>query len=389
MSFLRAIRVPFLVLFLLAAHAAEASADRIALYPTGGSAADALRTHVGEVATNVLRAAGHEVVSGSALRRPGAGGLPSARADLLAAAQANRAAWTLTIEVTPMVGQYQLHLRAANAGLERVEEIDVNVAEVEEEARIRDVLSCLVRASGLGNDVLRLTGDPGAAAAAQEAARREAEARAARESAERAAREETERAAREAERAAAERARLEAEARAREAEAARAARAEQEAAERARNAFANRPRYAGETENPWIVQAGFGFSGLVASPGSGGALGDFRARAGRAIAQVPGLEPRAGIDLTFGAASSVNLVVGAAYLATPWAHPVHLGGSAELGVFFATSGSRDPYFLMRVSGNVAWEVLPRFFLEAALPELTYLSAGALGIGMHVRAGYRF
>ena len=367
--------------------ASTAQAERAGVVAPEGSADNSRRDHVEAAIVATVRALNLDPISGSALRRPGRAGVPHTNDELYAFATANQLVWLVTSEVTPLTGQYLFHVRVANLPLHRVEEIEVNVAEADEAARLRDVLSCMLRANGLGDDALRLTTDP--AELARHQAEEAAAARAAAEQAAIAQQAEADarlRAQVQADHDAAERARAEAEQHEHDAAEARI----RAAAEAERNAFVNRQRYANDPAHPWVALAGFGGTSVSAhGVARGGFSGDFRARIGHMVPGFTGLEGRAGLDLMFASVSAINLVVGGVYLRSPFAVPVHIGGGFEMGPLFSTTGSRNAFFMMRLSGNVSWNIIENFSVEGSLPELTYISAGAVGIGAHVRAAYRF
>mgnify|MGYP001614659083 CR=1 FL=1 len=115
------------------------------------------------------------------------------------------------------------------------------------------------------------------------------------------------------------------------------------------------------------------------------------ARVGYGLATVRGLELRGGLDIVFGATSAVDVVVGAAYLASPFSFPLHIGGAIELGAFLNTSGAREPAFLLRTGAVVAYRLAPSLYVEADLPAITVISAagGLVALGAGARIGYRF
>ena len=82
---------------------------------------------------------------------------------------------------------------------------------------------------------------------------------------------------------------------------------------------------------------------------------------------------------------------GAAYLASPFTTPIHLGATVEVGVLGVVTGNRSASFSARASALVAWNFVGSWYLEASLPELQYLTAsgGALALGASVRLGTRF
>jgi len=371
----------------LASPHSVAHADQIVLLPPEGNADDDRRADVEDTIAATLRALGHTVIAGDTIQRGGVVGTPHTSDEMVAVAQANGAAWVLTSEIHPLNGQYRLLLRAGYAPIRRVEELDILVVVADETVRLRDILASMVRPAGLGEDALRLTGGEDAAAAEErERLLREQRERDAGEQAARDA------AAREAERQrqAEEEARARAEFERREAE-----RAQQRRDARAAE-FERRERYAASAENPWLAQLGFSGAGLMVYPDppgpnvGGGLLGALEVRVGYGISSVRGLEVRGGLDVVFGATNAVNLLVGAVYLTSPFAFPLHLGGGAELGAFINTSGAREPGFLIRGSFVAAYRLAPRLYVEVA-PGLTVVSAagGLVALGASARIGYRF
>jgi hypothetical protein len=370
--------------------ASVARADRVVLLPVGGSASDERREHVEDAIAATLRALGHDVVVGATVQGlpPGPPAAPQSSDEAVRIATANRALWVLKPDVWVLPAQYRLHLYAAYAPVRRVEEIEVLVLDADEQARLRDVLSCLVRAAGLGDDALRLTEgeDPDEARRQREAAearereRREAEAR------ERGAREQREREERER------RAREEHERRERE---------ERERLERERQAaFEARLRYADERGPGWLAQVGLAFGGLVSTgdagrplgaPSGGGVLADLSLRVGHGVPGVRGFEARGGVDLFWGATGALGIAAGAVYLATPFSFPLHLGGGADVGLLLNTTGARAAGLLLRAMGTVAYALNENVYLEATLPELTVgtIGDGFVSLGGSARFGYRF
>ena len=365
-----------------------ARADRVVLYPVGGSAPDHRIEEIEERLGSVIRALGHEV-----LAAPGGlsgGERPSTAAQMSGVATAAGATYVVAADVTPMRGQYQLHIMVGYTIAERMEELVVVVVEAEEEARLRDVLAAMLRPQGLGDDAMRLTGveDPDAAAQreAEEAARREEE--------------ERQRAEAEAARAAEEEA-------ARRAEEERAAeearRAEEERAAHERDAWERRPQYA--SDGLWAIIAGVeGGYAVGLSPrtvmvgteqrtiGGGGGIGLVQLRVGRAIEGTNGLELRAGADIVFGALNGgLDVVVGATYQFSPFVEPIYIGAIVDLGLSFAFGGPRDVGFVVRAGAVATWRATEHFYLELALPELGVVTngSGAFVLGAALRAQYRF
>jgi hypothetical protein len=363
---------------------ASARADRVVTYALGGTASEERLEHIEEALLTAVRALRHTVVT------PPGGPTPTTASEMDGIALSRSADYVLVPRIdATMPGQYRLHLIVGHGG--RVEELVVNVTDAEEEARLRDVLGAMLRPEGLGDDALRLSGvesDEERAAREAEEARLRAE-----EEARRRAEEEAARADEEARRAAEEeeRRRREEEERARaEEEAARAAEEARHAAEDRWNA---RPVYA--NDGAWMIMAGGEAGGLVPlgsnvfGRGGGAAYGLVQVRLARHLAL--GLELRGGLDLILGPMTGLDVQVGAAYLASPFADPIYFGAQAELGASFAFTGARDAGFLFRVSALAGWRPAEHVYLELALPEIGVMTngVGALVFGASLRVGYRF
>ncbi|MFK7989813.1 MAG: hypothetical protein AB8I08_27590 [Sandaracinaceae bacterium] len=364
-----------------------AHADAVALLPVDGRAEQERLDEVEQLVSTILQEQGHRLAapSESSVSRP------PASAQMESIANGSNATYVVAAEVEPLRGQYRLHVHVYYAPAGRMEELVATVLEAEERERLSDILSAMVRQAGLGEDALRLTGEPedpdtqSAEDAAREA--REAEEAAAREAEEQAARDAEEQAAREAEerRAAAEAAREADEQAAREAE-------EREAAEQA---FNERVQYG--ADSPWMaqLQVGGGYAvalGDIPGPSQGGG-GLFEAglRLGRSFEGIDGFELRGGLDFRTGAFTGLGIHVGAAYLASLFAEPFFIGASAEVGVVFTLTGAREAGFSARASALFAWRPVENVYLEVSIPEIGVVTpgTGALTIGASGRVGYRF
>jgi len=380
-----------LIALLLSAVAPSlARADRVVVYTLGGSVSGDRRDHIEEAVLNAVRALGHTIVT------PTDTSIPATAGEMDGIAIARTADYILIPRVDgTMPGQYRLHLTVGHAG--RVEDLVINVTDAEEAERLADVLGAMLRAAGLGDDALRLSGMENDA---------EREAREAAEAAR--AAEEAARAAEEAARLAADAdvARTEAERIAAEEEAARLAaeeeerrRAEAEAAalrateEERWNA---RPVYG--SDGAWMVLGGVQGGGLATfgQPGRStmardtvGGLATIQLRVARVL--IEGLELRGGVDLMLGTISALDIQVGAAYVFSPFAEPIYLGAVAEVGANFLFTGGRDVGFLFRVSALLGWRPTQSVYLEVALPEIGVMTngVGALLFGASLRVGYRF
>ena len=375
------------VLFTAIAVPSAASADAIALLPLTGRAEAERLQRVEQLAAEILREQGHRIVPPGSTRIQGA---PSS-AQMEAVAAETSATYVVTAEVEPLRAQYRLHVYVYYRPAGRTEDLVATVLEAEERARLSDILSAMVRRQGLGEDALRLTGEPEDpdAAAAAERARLEEEARRAREEEEAARREEEEAARREAE-----------EAMRREAE--EQARREEEARRAARTAWDARVPYGADA--PWMVQlvvggryaVPLGALPVMPPPGApqprqGGGLFDLGVRIGRSFEGVDGFELRGGLDFHTGAFTALGVHVGAAWLGSFFVEPVFIGLGGDVGVIFTLTGAQDVGFSGQVSALFAWRPVDRFYLEASLPEIGIVSpgSGAVTIGASLRAGYRF
>jgi hypothetical protein len=360
----------------LSAMAASARADRVVLLPAvGDDASDTLLERVDGILPDVVRAVGHTpVTERAAWDAPADVPPPRTANELRTVAEIQGAEWAVVPKVRPAEGGYWLTLRVGYGPEMRVELITTEVLEVRERDRLTEVLAALLRPEGVGADAPTISG-PDEQAREADRERREAEERAQREAE---AREAEERAQQEAEERA-DRERREAEERAQR---------EAEAKER----WETRERY-GERGN-WLVQAGLGVRPLVSTPegGTGGALGAVELRGGHVFDAVPGLEVRGGVDIVFGAVGGFSLYGGAAYLGSYFADlPIFIGPSVELGLFHPVTGARTTSFMLRGSPVIAWRPTGALHLEAAVLEVTWLSArgGAVTLGFSARVGVRF
>jgi hypothetical protein len=355
-----------------------ARADRVVLYPVTGRADPERLEHVEDELAAAIRDLGHEV-----LAPPGGLGVdrrPNTAAELGGVATASSAMYVVLAEVEPLRAQYRLHVRVGYQPSERAEDLVVTVMEAEERARIREVLSAMLRPAGLGEDALRLTGETDSAS--DDAARREEEERARAEAELAAQRETEERAAREAEEA-------------RQAQ----ERAQAEAQERER--WNSRPLYG--SDGRWLIAIGGGASyavafgdrpvirdGMVAGRTSEiGGLGRIQARAGYAFSGLDGLELRGGLDVVLGAVGGLDVVVGGTWQFSPFLEPIRIGPLVELGASFTFTGAQNAGFLVRAGALVSWAPIPQLQIELS-PDVAFLtnSPGAFMFGGSLRVGYR-
>jgi hypothetical protein len=359
--------------------AGEAHADRVVLLPAiGDDAPQTLLERVDGALVGAVRAVGHTPLSEpSAWDTPEDVPPPRTANELRTVAEIQGAEWAVVPKVRPAEGGYWLTLRVGYGPEMRVELVTAEVLDVREEERLAEMLAALLRPEGAGADAPSISG-PDDQARQAEQARREADTQAQRDAE-----------GREAEAAA----RREADAREAEAEARREAEEAAQSEAEAQQRWEDRERYG--DRGPWLVQVGLGMRPLASRPdgGQGGVLGALELRVGHVFDAVPGLEVRGGIDGVFGTAGGFALYTGAAYLGSYFAKvPIFLGPSVELGLFHQPrTGARTTSFMLRGAPTVSWRPVGPFHLEAALPEIMWLSArgGAVTVGMSVRAGLRF
>ena len=291
--------------------------------------------------------------------------IPESANEFQALAEMQRCEWVIVSTIRPVDEKsYVLKLRVGSRAGTRVDELEFEVRRSREAPRLVEVLRVMLRPQGMGTD--------GAQFAGQDAVAREAEAAAQtqEDAASQAARE-----------------REEAEARAR-AEAEARDRAAREAAEQA--AWSGRERY-GRPQR-MMVQGSLGIYGILNPPtgATGGGVADITGRFGYAVA--PGLEIRAGLGAVFGAAGGVDLFAGAAYFFSPFKHlKLHIGATAELGLFGMVTGHKGAGFLFRMAPAIAWHVTDKVWLEADIPSFAIRTAGSgvALLGGEVRVGTRF
>ena len=339
-----------------------AHADRVVVVTATGAGDEDQHDALTDAVSEAVRALGHDAVTEAGAIDATQHEVPEGANDFRAVAELNRAAWVVVPVVHDITANgYWLTLRVGYARDTRVEEIDAEVLRPHERERLMALLQALLRPEGLGDDVGRLAGADTTGRDAEQRAQEEAE-RLAREAEEQAAREQ-----------------LDAE-----------ARAEAERAEAERTAFADRERYG--AEDHMLFEVGLGVHPLLraGSNGSGGTLGTAEVIFGYALGDT-GLELRAGLDIFFGAAGGFALHGGAAYLASPFRAPVHLGAGVDLGMFMGLTGNRVPSLYVRAGALVVYHATKALYHEAQLPEITVLSAngGAVSLGLSVRAGTRF
>lgn len=377
-------------LLVVSVLANRAHADRVVLYPIGGRAEQTRLDEIYGLLSTILREQGHTIVP------PPSGERPRASAAMQSAAEATNAAYVIVARVDPLRAQYRMHVFVYYRPFGRLEELVVTVLEAEEQERLSDVMSSMVRREGLGEDALRLTGvEPTTPPLETEEERSEDDEEARR------AREEEERLRREAEEAA----RLEEEERARR-------EAEEEARRRAEAERAWNARLQYGIDGPWMVQAQLGgsyavrLSQLANAERDDGGLLNIGVRLGRTFEGIDGFELRGGFDLITGELAGIRLPdgtqpalgytalalhAGAAWLGSFLVEPLYFGAAAEIGVVFSLTGLREAGFSARLSPLVAWRPAENIMLEASVLELSVLTPGSgiFSLGGSLRAGYRF
>ena len=353
----------------LGVSAASAQAERVVLLRSSGAVELEVQEELDATLSRVLRAMGFHVLSEGASMQVEEAVVPETANDLRAIAELQGARYTvLAIVHDTSDAGYWVTFRAGYAPDTRVEELDAEVRRVREEPRLRELLGALLRPGGLGDDAPGLAG--------QDAVGRQLEQDAT--SAEAAAAAE------------AERQRLADEEAARAAEQERARQEAAGAEAEAQRAFAGRDRY-GVADGLMMVSAGLGVRGLVKSGGDGGTLGSFELQFGRGFEAVVGLELRAGLGLYFASVGAFDVHVGAAYLVSPFAFPLHLGAIVEGGMFVPITGQRSPGGMVRTSLLASYNLSGSLYAEASVPAFTWLSngGGAVAIGASVHLGLRF
>ncbi|RLB56080.1 MAG: hypothetical protein DRJ42_04265 [Deltaproteobacteria bacterium] len=348
-----------------------AQADQVLLFPPGGGGDEELRDHVEEALADALISLEHQPMNVSAEL---ADSPPTTGNEMRAVAEMERCQWIVVPTVSGTRARYRLELQVGQAADGRLEHIEVSMLGDGEGARLRDVLTAMLRQEGIGDDAVRLTEEPDDAATraaeAAEAERLRQEA----EEAEREAEEEREReeAARE-------------EFLARERERAAAVEAERQAT------WEGREQY-GQRSTPWMISAGLDLRPIVATPagGSGGMLWGLSGTVGRTFEGLDGFELRATIGGFGGSASGLTLSGGGAYLHSFFQNvPLFIGLALEVGLFQQLTGNKSASFMLRVAPTISWRFTGDVSLEAAVLEVQYMSIGAATLGGSLKLAYRF
>jgi len=352
-------------------------AERVVLLPPRGEAPQERLDAIEEAIAAAIAAVGHGRVTESGVSLDSEP--PSTANEMRAIAEMQNAQYLVVTRVTLQSGGYVLFLRVGYAPAGRVEELQVEVQDADQAARLRLVMAAILRPDGLGEDAVRLTEGSGTEPVSDEEARRRQE-------------EEAQRAAAEAQRRQEEEARQRGEVEARERERL------EEARRRRQQEWAERERYGQRA--PWMFSVGLDLRPLIAhreiiidgQDRGGGVLGGFSLRLGHSFGGLPGFELRGAFDIVTGASSGFVLAGGAVYLASPFRNaPVFIGGGIETGLFQFLSGNTVPSFMVRASPVIVWRATDNIYVEGALPELMLLTAngGAASLGLSVRAGLRF
>ncbi len=140
---------------------------------------------------------------------------------------------------------------------------------------------------------------------------------------------------------------------------------------------------------PLSLGAGLALRPLLSSAGDGGVLIGPVAQGRYRL--VDGFSVHANAGLMWGAASALELSVGAAFLPLLLdSANLRVGASLEVGAYFSFSGSRDPAFLLRASPALFWAVTKNVGIDVGVLEFGWISgADALTLGGHVRLRYSF
>jgi hypothetical protein len=345
--------------------ASAASADRVVVLPPQGDAPQERLDHIEEQLFAAVRAAGHEPLSerGMAGAPAEPGPLPESGNELRAIAELQGAEWSVAPRVTSSGSRaYWLELRVGYAPETRLETLETEVRLSRETARLAEVLDALLRPEGVNGRAEDLAGEDEAARQAEEAAEEdEPEPQPEPVDEDGSPDEERERIKK------------------------------GPLPELDEPLLPSDPRYG--DGGSLHLQVGYGLRPIVkhSDRALGGMAQAIEIKVGHSFDSLPGFELRAGFDGVFGDTSGFSLYGGAVYLMTPFDVPLHLGAGAELGMHKATTGNDVAQFMARLSPVVSFRVVSDLYVEAALPELMYLSAndGALTVGGSVRVGWRF
>ncbi len=336
-----------------------ARADRVVLLPVEG-APEELVEEVEQQLIVTLRALGHEP-TGDQLPPGAEAPAPESLEDFLAIAGMNQAAWTLHVRVeSGSARSYWIRLRVASTAASRQEELRSEVVRAHEAERLRELLGALLRPEGLGADAERLGGpDPFVEPVAPEGGGDESEQAAESHPPEPKA--------------------------APEAAEADPSRGEARVQEPATSASSP-----ARSDVGWYVTGGVAWRPILRhdprARGGSLAAGALRVGLGRRLAP-RSMHWRAGLDLALGDSNGFTLVVGGLYDVLS-VGPVVLGALGEIGLHKATTGNDVWQAMGRVGAVGRLPIGSRLFLEATLPELTWLSAngGGLLLGGSVRLG---
>jgi len=338
----------------------SAAADSVVVLTARGRLPVEEVTRLEDRLVDAIREAGHEPFTERGALSADESTRPETANELRAVAEIQGADWVIDPRFDPAEGdRVRASLRVGYAPETRVEELVVDIPGDDPDPALVHAMSLLLRPEGAG---------PGAAAdvlAAQAARDREA-----------------------AESAAAERDAAEAERR--RAEEAAAARRAEEAA--ARDRAERAAPYA--SDGQWMLSFGLAARPILSGPqrALGGTLGGAEAVAGLHLDGVPGLELRAGAEVTFGAANGFALTGGAVYLFQPFRKvPFFVGPGADIGWFQGTSGDRGAALLLRAKPVLVYRLTQGLFVEADLPEISWNSTdgGSTILGFAARIGTRF
>ena len=356
-----------LVLGLLALLPKSAAADNVVLVhpslkeadPTGQH--DVLLDELSKQFEETIKALGHTPMSEA---HSATGPLPETANEMVAIAEIQGAQWVVAPILSPSEQAVWLTLKVASVEGPRLEEIDSEVRDSRRAVRLKELLGAMLRPSGLGESADQLAGEDQAAREAEEAA----EAKRIASEEEIAHREELQRLQDEEQK--------------------------NKEQEQAIQPIVEPPPSPDLADAPqakrWMIQVGGAVRPLLRSfaPGT---LGAVELRFERSFDRIPQLRLRGGVDVVFGSAKAIAVHAGVAYFYSPHGLPLDFGGAVEVGMFQALSGNRVPSFSVRVAPTIAWNVSPKFSLEAAIAEIGVLSANdvVITLGFSLRGGFRF
>ncbi len=346
---------------ILWAMPAEVYADRVVLLPVEGAPQEVVE-EVEQQLVVTLRELGHEPTSDAVPSGVETPPPPESLEDFLAIAGMQQADWALDVRVESASDRsYWLRFRAASVAASRLEELRAEVKRAHEAERLRALLSALLRSEGLGSDAERLGGaDPFVPPPPPSSERLANEAEAGSEPG---------------------------------ADDAPAEKPEPNAAPASGDEASTSPASPADASPPRRADAGWYVTGAASwrpivghdPRARGGSIWGVGLRLGRGMER--GLHWRAGLDLALGDSNGITLLGGGVYDVLQ-VGPMRFGALGEVGVHKATSGN-DVWQLAGRLGVVGRMPMgSQLFVEATLPEVTWLSANGGGwlLGGAVRLG---